>query len=766
MASTIRTITGAMLACLMLSEANLAVAWQQDMQNERAAKFDGNAGAASLVAIARRVHQSPRLDGNVLGDSAWADITPLTGFWQTTPDEGQPATEHTEVRIIFTADTLYFGVVCYDRNPKQIIVSGSRRDSPLDETDCFQIIMDTYLDRQNGFVFGTNPAGIEYDGQVTKEGEGTGFGPGSQQVGSGGGFNINWDGSWEVRTQNSDVGWSVEFAIPFRTLRYAKGSSQTWGVNFQRNIRRRNETSFWAPLPRQFNLYRLSRAGTLNGIEIPQQRNLKLTPYVLGQSNRVVAQNNETEWAGDIGGDLKYSLTPSLTLDLTINTDFAQVEVDELQINLDRFNLFFPEKRPFFLENAGVFSAGSPGEVEMFFSRRIGIAPNGTTVPIIGGARLSGKIAGTDIGLLDMQTDAVQGVTQANNFAVARVNRELPNRSAIGAMFVNRQGTGDLAPDNDYNRTFAADGRLGIGKYGLVSGYAARTATPGISGDQHAFKLGTSYDSEAWLLQANYTEVGDYFNPAVGFLSRRRPQAGVLVASGYRKPDALILYRYRPASFLKLHELRPHISYRGFWNFQGFQETGFLHIDNHWEWKSGYEFHTGVNFTREGLTESFEIYPGMVVPPGTYDHAEVQLVFITNKGAWWNYETTFTTGGFFGGDRIALSQSLRMRYREAFNVELGWIRNDIDLAAGSFITNLARARLSYSFTPRIFLQGLLQYNDRDDLWATNLRLGWLHAANTGLFVVYNETRDLEDEALGLRDRSFIVKYSRLFDLLN
>ncbi len=766
MVPVIRAVIGMLLVCLLVSEARMAVARQQDMQHERSANTDGNAAAAPLAATAVRVERSPRLDGDVLGDSAWASVTPLTAFWQTTPDEGQPATEKTEVRINFTADTLYFGIVCYDRNPKQIIVSGSRRDSPLDETDCFQIIMDTYLDRQNGFVFGTNPAGIEYDGQVTKEGEGSGTGPGSQQVGSGGGFNINWDGSWEVRTQTSEIGWSAEFAIPFRTLRYAKGSSQTWGVNFQRNIRRRNETSFWASLPRQFNLYRLSQAGALTGIEIPQQRNLKLTPYALGQGDRVIAQANGTDWHGEIGGDLKYSLTPSLTLDLTINTDFAQVEVDELQINLDRFNLFYPEKRPFFLENAGVSSVGSPGEVEMFFSRRIGIAPNGTTVPIIGGARLSGKIAGTDIGLLDMQTDAVQDVTQANNFAVVRVNRELPNRSAVGVMFVNRQGTGDLSPDNNYNRTFAADGRLGIGRYGLVSGYAARTATPGISGDQHAFRLATSYDSEAWLLQANYTEVGDYFNPEVGFLSRRRPQAGVLVASGYRKPDALIMHRYRPANFLKLHELRPHVSYRGFWNFQGFQETGFLHLDNHWEWKSGYEFHTGVNFTREGLTDSFEIYPGVVVPPGTYDHAEVQLVFITNKGAWWDYETTFTTGGFFGGERMALSQSLRMRYREIFNVELGWNRNDIVLPGGSFVTNLARARLSYSFTPRIFLQGLLQYNDRDNLWATNLRLGWLQTANTGLFVVYNETRDTEDDALGLRDRSFIVKYSRLFDLLN
>jgi hypothetical protein len=453
---------------------------------------------------------------------------------------------------------------------------------------------------------------------------------------------------------------------------------------------------------------------------------------------------------------VKYSITPSLTLDATINTDFAQVEVDEQQINLDRFNLFFPEKRPFFLENAGLFAVGSAGEVEMFFSRRIGIAAGGAAVPILGGARLTGKIAGTNIGLLDMQTDEIEGLTSANNFAVARVNRELPNRSALGAMLVNRQGTGNLAPPNDYNRTFVVDGRWGIGKYGQVAGFAARTVTPDVSHDQHAFKIGASYDAESWLLQANYTEVGEGFNPEVGFLQRR----------AFRKPDFLIFHRYRPKNFLGLHELRPHVSYRGFWNFTGFQETGFLHLDNHWEWKSGYEVHTGINFTREGVTTPFEIFPGVIVPAETYDHKEAQIVMNTNQGAWWSLRGRFTIGGFFGGDRVASSPSMKMRIGETFNAEVSWTRNDIDLPGGSFVINLVRTRLSYSFTPRIFVQGLFQYNDRDDVWATNLRLGWLQTANTGLFVVYNETRDTENDALGIRDRSFIVKYSRLFDLLD
>src|SRR5262249_22563833 len=342
--------------------------------------------------------------------------------------------------VVYTNSTLYFGVICYDREPGGIVLSDARRDSPLTDVDSFQIIIDTYQDGQNGFVFGTNPAGLEYDGQVANEGQGTGMMGGSggtgaglyQQAGSGGGFNLNWDAAWVVRTKTSDVGWSAEFAIPFRSIRYPSRPVQAWGLNFQRNIRRRNERSFWAPLPIQYSLVRLSHAGTLTGLQIPAQRNFTLTPYTLGQT--IDNPSREPVFLGDVGADLKYSVTPSLTLDATYNTDFAQVEVDEQQINLDRFNLFFPEKRPFFLENAGLFSVGNPSEAELFFSRRIGIAPNGAEIPIVGGTRLSGKLGNTSVGFLNMQTEAMPGVAPANNFTVGRAQRELPNRSALGVM--------------------------------------------------------------------------------------------------------------------------------------------------------------------------------------------------------------------------------------------------------------------------------------------------------------------------------------------
>ena len=702
------------------------------------------------AAVAALIPQAPTLDGDVLNDPAWIGVAPTSGFIQKTPDTGQPVSERTEVYIAYTGDTLYFGVVCYDREPDKIVVADSRRDSELVETDSFQIILDTYRDEQTGFVFGTNSVGIEYDGQVTREGEGG-------SAFSAGGFNKNWDAVWEVSAQISDIGWSAEFAIPFTTLRYPGGEGQTWTLNMQRNIRRHNEQSFWSPIPIQFEIYRLALAGTVTGLEVPSQRNLKLLPYVLGEVQEESRETSTRDHNFEFGIDLKYSITPSLTLDATYNTDFAQVEADDFQVNLNRFNIFFPEKRPFFLENAGYFSVGVPREVELFFSRRIGIGPEGEVVPIIAGARMSGKLAGRyNLGALYMRTEAVPGVAAENGFAVARLSRDLPNRSYIGGIVVSRRGYGPDSED-DYNHTFSLDGRWGIGEYGLIQGFVAKTETPGAEDSEHAFRLGGNYDSEHWSYSASYTEVADDFNPEVGFLTRK----------GYRKPSLFALRRIRPADLWGLLEIRPHVSYNGFWDFEGFQETGYLHVDTHWEWRSSYELHTGINFTREGVKEAFEIYPDIYVTPGTYDNVEAAIVFITNQGAPVAFELRTVVGGFFGGDRLSLTPNLRFRIGDTFNAELEWSYNDIDLPEGAFQTNLGRLRLSYSFSTLINLQALIQYNDRDDIWAANLRFAWLRTANSGLYVVYNENQDIHRSGFGWtrKDRSLIVKYTYLFDLL-
>jgi len=735
-----------MMKCSFLSTLSLtllaAIILTPDATAEQLDQLPRPSVSASIVT------EKPTLDGDVLNGPAWSSVTPTGDFLQQNPDTGHPASQRTEVYFATMAHTLYIGVVCYDDDPDKIIIADSRRDSSLEESDSFQIILDTYRDELTAFVFGTNPVGIQYDGQVTREGEGGAF--------SAGGFNKNWDGVWEVETAISEIGWSAELAIPFTSLRYPRDDNQTWSINMQRNIRRRNETGFWAPVPLQFSLYRLSLAGTLGGLTVPSQRNLKLMPYALGSTTQYEPEDVEDESVFDIGIDLKWSITPSLTLDATVNTDFAQVEADDLQINLNRFNLFYPEKRPFFLENAGSFSVGVSEEIELFFSRRIGIGPEGEIIPINYGARLTGKMAKHyNVGALAMRTDGIEGINTGNDFGVIRISRDLANRSYIGGIITTRQGTGSVDSQSDSNSTYGIDGRWGIGEYGLVQGFVAKTDTPGVEEDEHAFRLGGTYDTAKWSFSANYTEVADGFNPEVGFLNRR----------GYRKPDAFVLRRIRPKKMGGLLEIRPHASYRGYWNFEGFQETGFLHLDAHWEWRNAYQLHTGVNFTREGVTEPFEIYPGVIVPPGTYDNSEAQLVFFTDQGAPASFEIRSHIGGFFGGDRISLTPSFNFRIGDTFNAELSWNYNDIDLPEGAFRTNLGRLRLSYSFTTMISLQALIQYNDKADIWAANLRLAWLRTANSGLYIVYNELQEINGVATEIPNRSLTIKYSYLFELL-
>jgi hypothetical protein len=438
------------------------------------------------------------------------------------------------------------------------------------------------------------------------------------------------------------------------------------------------------------------------------------------------------------------------------------VEVDNEQVNLDRFNLFFPEKRPFFLENAGQFSIGSPGEVDLFFSRRIGISDSGSVVPIIGGARLSGKVKDTYVGFLSMFTEDLitdSENIETTNYTMVRVNHQFAPRSSIGAAFMNRQGMGGLPDDltptnpNGYNRTYAIDGRLGIGKKAQLSGFYGQTKTPGINEDQYSFSFKANYRWNGWRLNAEYTEVGENFNPEMGFLFRK----------SYRKPEFLIFktIRAKEGNKMKFLEYRPHVTYRSYWNFDGFLETSFLHIDNHWVWRGGFEVHTAINITTEGVVEDFEIFEDVIVPADSYDHAEASLVLRTNRSKNVYISTQHIFGGSFGGTRYINSATLGIRIGDRFNSEYSLQQNNFDLPGGKFSATIFGTRLSYSFTPRIFTQGLIQYNSVSDIWSANIRFGWLQQANTGLFVVFNQVNG--DGTTN--NRSFTIKYSRMFDLL-
>ena len=695
------------------------------------------------------VTDPPVIDGEVVQETFWNNISYTDGFTQTRPTPGKEASERTEIRIAYDNETFYVAVICHDSAPEDLVVSDARRDASLDNTDAFLMILDTYRDGQNGFVFGTSPLGVEYDAQVDNEGEGN-FNLNRQQGGIIGGFNLNWDASWEVKTQVGEFGWSAEFAIPFRTIRYRSGEGQEWGINFRRNIRKNNEIDYWAPIPINFDLNRLSLAGSLTGLDLKSPGNLKVIPYALTRAIRDYENSDgKTKINADVGGDVKYSLTPSLTLDLTYNTDFAQVEVDEEQVNLDRFNLFFPEKRPFFLENAGLFSVGSPGEVDLFFSRRIGISSDGGIVPIVGGARLSGKLNKTNIGLISMFTRERIGESRHGNYNVARANHEFGSRSALGGIFINRAGLNDSG--NDYNRTFALDGKIGLGEKARLVGFVGLTSTPEVEEQEHAFKLLAEYDWNGWEVHGAYTEVGEGFNPEVGFLLRQ----------AFRKPEFRILYHWRFHGKWGLLELRPHVSYRSYWNFQGFQETKFLHIDNHWEWENGLEIHTGINLTTEGVVTPFEIFDGITVPRGTYEHSEAQLVFRTNQSKTVSISTRHVLGGFFGGNRYANSATIFLQLGDKFNSEFIYRRNDIHLDEGNFSTDVIGVRLSYAFSPKMFVQSFIQYNSVVDNWSANVRFSLLQQANSGLFVVYNESYGYDR----ILNRSLTLKYSYLLDVI-
>jgi len=718
------------------------------------------------TAVAAQTAESPVIDGR-LDEAAWTTASVLSDFVQREPVEGRPVSERTEVRILHDDRALYIGAWMYDRDPAGIVVGDTRRDASLNDTDAFLVIFDTYLDGQNGFVFGTTPKGVEYDGQVANEGQGgSGAVVARQQGGSGGGFNLNWDGSWEVATSIDADGWYAELRIPFSTLRYPKGGEQTWGVNFARNIRRRNEEAVWAPIPRQFNLYRVSLAGTLSVLRAPSQRILTVTPYVLGEAFRDYATQSSASLDAQVGGDAKIGLTQSLTLDLTVNTDFAQVEVDDQQVNLTRFPLFFPEKRAFFLENAGTFTVGASRSAELFFPRRIGLS-GGREVPIQAGARLTGRLAGMRVGLLNIQANHLDlydaeleqavRVAPANNFGVIRLFREFQDRTRVGAIFVSRVNTDNA---RDHNLTYGLDGALGIGQSLTFDGWAARTSTPGVAAGEFAYGLGGRQQTRDWNVSASYREVGAQFNPEVGFLSRR----------AYRHLNTRIQRNYRFPGLTWFRELRPHVSWQEYWDLTGFSETRVVHIDSHFEFANGAFFQLpGVNFTGEGLTAPFEIRDGIVIPPGSYNHLDWEFRYNTNLSAPWSVRGSLDAGGFYTGTRYGAGATVTYRFRQQFVASVRLNYFDVRLAEGDFVTSVLALEGSYAFTPRVFLQASVQYNDESENLGSNVRFGWLNTAGTGLYVVYNDTEhlgslDRTGIPAGPRQRQFVVKYTRQLDI--
>jgi len=735
-------------------------------------------GASSVEAQGREVATlvagkladgapAPVVDGRI-DDEAWAAAEPYSSFTQQDPIEGAPASEETEVRVLIGRGNLYIGIIAFDSNPSRIIAAQARRDAALNNVDSVIIALDTFNDSQNAFIFGTNPLGIEYDGQVASEGQTSGVaaagsGSGTQRGGISA-FNPNWDGDWTVRAQITERGWEAELAIPLKTLRYATGNDQTWGFNVMRNIRHKNEQVYLSPVSRGFEIYRVSQAAKLTGLDLPPRRDLKLTPYVLGSVNKdYTRRTDQLDRKGDIGADLKWGIRPNLTLDVTVNTDFAQVEADEEQVNLTRFDLFFPEKRAFFLENASTFQFGSPQQIELFFSRRIGLSATGQPIDILGGTRLSGKVGNWNVGVLNIQTTEAEDlngnlIAPANNFSVVRAQREI-GRSNIGAIVVNRQGTGDRAGSGNWNRTFGLDANWQASRSQRMSAFFARTDTPGATGHDYAGRAFYNFTNNVWTVSGGFSQVGERFNPEVGFLPRR----------GYRRPEMRVFFQPQPKNIPWIRRIAPHMNYSSFYDLDGNEQSSSAHL--HFleiQPAQGGRFGWFMDYASDNPLNPFTVYnrDGRTVriAPGQYDWWQHAFEYLHNPSDVVTGTVRFRTGNYYNGDFKSLELVSEARLGTKMTASAGWTRQDVDLPTGSFVANLVPIKASYAFTTLANIQALVQYNGQTAQFSSNIRLALLDRSSTGFFLVYNDRRDrtslTPEETLG---RSFVIKYTRLLD---
>ena len=696
----------------------------------------------------------------------------ITGFIQQAPDEGAPATEKTEAWIFFDAASIYIAARIWDSAPpSEWVANELRRDTrQLRQNDTFAVILDTFYDRRNAVAFYTNPLGALADFQITNEGN----------------PNSDWNPIWDVRTGRFEEGWTVEMEIPFQSLRYRPGPSQVWGVQLRRNVRRKNEWAYVTPLPLSAGsgpggIFRVSDAATLVGLDAPSgSRNLEIKPYAIGGVSTNLAATPPTRNArdGDAGLDVKYGITQNLTADFTYNTDFAQVEVDEQQVNLTRFSLFFPEKREFFLEGRGIFgfarggvSGGFGGALRrgrgggffgggdaptLFYSRRIGLQ-QGTVVPIVGGGRVTGKIGAFDIGALNIQTDdEVLAAAEETNFTVVRIRRDIFRRSSVGAMFTNRSVS--LVGDGS-SQAYGADATFSFFENVNLLAYVARTETPGHDGRDLSYQGRFNYAGDRYGFQAEHLVVEDNFIPEVGFLRR----------DNFRRSYGTARFSPRPRSLANIRQFRLEGSFDYIETADlGIVETRQSQLGFSTELENSDRFGVSVADNYEFLHDAFAPGPDDIAfPVGGYGFFDVEGSYSPGAQRRLNGTLTVRAGGYFNGSiRSVEFRQGRMEVTERLSLEPSASVNWIDSPQGSFRTDLVVTRVSYSFTPRMFFSGLVQYNSSTHTVSNNLRLRWEYSPGSELFVVYTEDRETDplrpDRFSELRNRGFVVKMNRLF----
>lgn len=696
-------------------------------------------------ATAVRIDTPIVIDG-VLDDEAWRHAEPLSSFLQSKPQTGRPASEATEVRILYDAENLYVGAMCFDSQPDKLVVPSLEQDFDSVNSDVFGVTLDTFLDRRNGFMFLVNPAGAMKDVQVFDDSRSE---------------NQSWEGPLRVRTHRDSRGWSVELAIPFTTLRFDEAlREQVWGLNVLRRIRRRNEDAFWAPLDRRHQIHRMSSAGLLYGLrDLRAGRNVWVKPYALAGSvsGAALAPSITRGGTADGGVDMKYGITPQLTLDLTFRTDFSQVEVDQEQVNLTRFSLFFPEKRDFFVENSGTFSFGdlternyrlgaSLQDFSLFHSRRIGLTASGQPLPILGGARLTGMTGGFQIGLLNMQTEA-QDSSPAENFTVLRVRRNMGRRADVGVLLANRQQTGD-GSGAAYNRSFGIDANLRFLNYMIVNTYAAATAEPGLSGNKGAGRVTVGWRDRLWDAAAFVKQVGDGFRPAIGFVRRGSMRHHYATLGAHPQPRVRFV-----------QEINPYVEVDYITDLQSVLETRAIRYAFDTQFLDGGELETEYRDTFERVAQPFRVSGGTTVDAGDYDAREFGMSYRSSASRRFSGRAGFSAGGYFGGEKQSFKTGLVWRTGPRLAFDLSLDRSHITLAERSFSTDLVGLRARYGLSTTFFASGFFQYNSAADHRVLNFRLDYLHSPLSDLFVVYTERRD--SSAGDVLERAFTVKLTKL-----
>jgi hypothetical protein len=696
----------------------------------------------SRVTTAVRIAEPITLDGR-LDEPAWKLAVPAVDFIQQLPRPGELATEPTEVRFLYDDDNLYVGFLCLDSDPARMTINGLQQDFNFAESDSITLTIDSLHDRQSGFAFNTNPAGAKRDQQISNNGAGN---------------NVDWDGVWDVKTTKNDQGWIAEFMIPFKTLRFSASPSQEWGLNLGRRVLRINQIMQWAPIPPRFTGSRVSIAGTLTGFDgIRQGRNLTVKPFVTAGLTQLRGADRQLQTVQrldrlkdqDVGVDLKYSLTPSLTLDATYHTDFAQVEVDQQQVNLTRFNLFFPEKRDFFLENAGTFGFGPGGNLVPFFSRRIGLSPAGTPIPIVGGARVSGRANRYDVGFLTMKTEA-QGTVPSNSYLVGRIKRNLSGTSWLGALVTDRDST----VSGDFNRVYGTDAHLQFHDKLEFDAFLLRSDTPGRSGRNQARRFQSAWKDEELTISAEYNAVQPNFNPEVGFV--RRPNMEEYAGEVAWMPQ------FNRNDTIRSLEFGTSVDY--------YEGSASGQIETRIQTGSaGITFDGGASSTFT-VEQTFDRLPGelripsgnphVAIPAGDYQYRGYSAKVSSPSRRKIAGNVTVTWGDFYNGARTALTGGVTLKPGYHLILNLTYDRNQVDLPTGAFTADLLRTRLTYAFTPRTVVNAFIQYNADTHQVSSNIRFNWTHHPLSDLYLVYNDTRDT---LTGLtRERAFIVKLTNLF----